>query len=489
MTLWVEPDTNLCSGESLLRQALAAHRFRPSAPFEVAAELDREYHPGTYTTHHDVKAANAEFERALAVAEERLAWCVAVHAPRDVLERLRGGLDEVWRTVLEHQSCNVLAGTATHEVYEEVRARYDRARETLRLVQGSTGAILPRARGDARPIETCRPVRVGDEIRFDNGLLHAHVNAKGVLLEIAAQGGRSALAQGNLLAAYRDRPRKLDAWNLDAGYERHHVRVRSMGCEVHDDGVELQMLVGKSPATVRIELRRGEPFLRVACAIDWRESHVLLRLENWLALETDEAIFGTPHGTVRRTARGDSAAERARSEVPGQRFAAASDGRAGLALFALDTYGWSVRALRKGGVQLGHSLLRSPRWPDPLADRGPAQLAWAFAPFEPGVSVGALEAAWEQFAFEPRVRLFRSEDPSALVVACKPAADGDGAIVRVRECDGADRELRLRSGARMRGVQAVDGLERPIDDAVSIEGEEIVARIGAFELRSFRVRF
>ncbi len=76
-----------------------------------------------------------------------------------------------------------------------------------------------------------------------------------------------------------------------------------------------------------------------------------------------------------------------------------------------------------------------------------------------------------------------------LVVACKPAADGDGVVVRVRECDGGTRELRLRCGARMRSVESIDGLERRSDAAVSIEGEHLVAELPALGLRSFRVRF
>ncbi len=87
------------------------------------------------------------------------------------------------------------------------------------------------------------------------------------------------------------------------------------------------------------------------------------------------------------------------------------------------------------------------------------------------------------------MRLFTTEDEDVLVVACKPAEDRDGAIVRVRECDGQARSVRLRSGARVASAHAVDALERPVENAVSIEGETLVFELNAFELRSFRVRF
>ena len=85
--------------------------------------------------------------------------------------------------------------------------------------------------------------------------------------------------------------------------------------------------------------------------------------------------------------------------------------------------------------------------------------------------------------------LFDSGDESIVVEACKPSEDGDGVVVRVRECDGASREMRLRCGARMRSAVAVDAVERPLDETAGIDGEAIVGTIGAYALRSFRVRF
>jgi len=488
------------TSEQLAQAREAGHWERPRTWFDSLAarpdalpihqdELYLEYHRGTYTTHHDVKAANAQFERALSAIEEQLAWCIAVHAPREGIERARTALDHVWRAVLCNQFHDVLAGAAIREAYEEAFALYDRARELLGALESAAVAMLPRMSASEPSIEPCRPVRDGSDIHFDNGLVRATFTQSGTLLELESPRVRAPVAQANLLAAYRDRPKKWDAWNLDRDYERHRVRVRPAGCEVNEESAQLRFRIGASPATMAIELRRGEPFVRVSLAVDWNEAHTILRLENWLAIQDDGVLYGAPHGTIRRSARAETPPERARFEVPGQRFAAAADARAGFALFVLDTYGWCARVLERGGMRLGASLLRGPRWPDASADRGQANLAWAFAPYEPGVSIGAIEAAWERFAAPPRVRLFQCSEPATVVAACKPAADGDGVIVRARECDGAARELHLRCGARMREVLAVDGMERPSGGDAAIEGEEIRSRIGAFGLRSFRVRF
>jgi alpha-mannosidase len=484
-----------------LREAAGAGTWeRPQAWFERLAarrdalplhddELYLEYHRGVYTTHRDVKQANAALERKLALAEEQAAWCVAVRVPPEALERVRGALREAWEIALRNQFHDVLPGTSIAEVYDDARAEHARALELADAALAAARAMLPRAaRGPRRP-ELALPRESDGGYEFDNGLVRAHVLPSGAIVELMQPGGRSTVAQANLLALYRDRPRKWEAWNIDADYARRQRPARPQGAAIADGGLEVRFAIGSSPATMRIALVENEPFLRVDLAVDWRERRRLLRLENWLSLETDEAVYGAPHGIVRRSARMDTPQRRARFEVPGQRFAYARDASgAGVALLALDTYGWNARALERGGMRLGHSLLRGTTWPDPHADLGEQSLSWAFAPLR-GESTGTIERWWERFACEPSVRLFTTPDDGLAVVACKPAEDGDGAIVRVRECDGADRALRLRCGARMRSAEPVDGLERPAEGEARIEAEEIAATIPAFGLRAFRVRF
>lgn len=132
--------------------------------------------------------------------------------------------------------------------------------------------------------------------------------------------------------------------------------------------------------------------------------------------------------------------------------------------------------------------MRGTTWPDERADLGEHLLQYAFAPFS-GAGIGALERAWLQFAHEPRVRLFSCDDEGVLVVACKPAEDADGVIVRLRECNGSPRTVRLRCGARMTKAQAVDALERDVDAPVSIEAESLVFDLTAYQLRTFRIGF
>jgi len=453
-----------------------------------ADELYLEYHRGVYTTHHDMKVHNALLERALSEAEELVVWCDAVHAPAAATRQFGERLRAAWEIVLRNQFHDVLPGTAIAPVYADAESEYAQAQELAAGVIVSAEAILPRGRALRIDPECSAPSEDGGGYVFDNGLLYARVHRDGTIAELGAAGGRNLCAEANVLTAYRDRPRQWEAWNIDDGYQRTMRRVRGRNARLEAGGLALDFQVGRSRGALRIELRKGEPFLRADLAIDWRERRTLLRVENRFAFAAQSVTYGSPHGTIARSALRNTPQERAKFEVPGQRFAFAGDAdENGIAILALDTYGWS--ALAAGNeIAIGHSLLRGTTWPDPGADLGEQRLSYAFAPFA-GVGIGRLERTWLRFAHEPRVRLFTCEDESVLVVACKPAEDRDGAIVRVRECDGSARAVRLRCGARMIAAHATDALERPVDAPVAIEGETLVFDLAPYQLRSFRVRF
>jgi len=408
-----------------------------SAPLpDYTGELYLEYHRGTYTTHHDVKFQNALLERALLEAEELVVWCDAVRAPAAATAQFSERLRTAWEIVLRNQFHDVLPGTAIGAVYRDAESEYALAQELTASVIASAESMLPRTA--MRATLRSQPREDGGAFLFDNGLVRARARRDGVVTELTAPGGANVAIEANVLATYGDRPRQWEAWNIDDGYQQTMQRVAASEARVSEGALELEYDFGGSPGEMRIELREGEPFLRVELDVDWHARRTLLRVENRFAIQTRETVYGTPHGTIVRSALRETPAERAKFEVPGQRFAAVSNERGeGAAMLSLDTYGWS--ALSNGTeITLGHSLLRGTVWPDPQADIGTHRLAYAFAPLR-AFGIGALERMWLRFAHEPRVRLFTCDDENVLVAACKPAEDRDGAILRVRECAGKAR--------------------------------------------------
>jgi alpha-mannosidase len=449
-------------------------------------ELYLETHRGTYTTHRDVKSRNAALELALGEAEELVAWCLAVRAPASAVKPLADDLRNAWPFVLKNQFHDVMAGTAIGDVYVDVQADYERAERIVTRVVAGARSLLPRA-DIVRVATPVAPVADDDGFAFANAYLSARVLRDGTLVELRGVDGPNLVSIANGLMTYVDKPRAWDAWNLDASYDRHPRRLRPGAARIVDDALEIELAGEGAAIVMRLALNAGEPYLRVELAVRWQATHRILRAEHRFALHTTEARCGQPHGTIVRTGAPQTPAERTHFEVPAQRWVHVTDGTHGAAIFAPDTYGWSVQALRAGGIRIGMSLLRSPAWPDPAADRGDHTIAYAIAPTA-GAAIGDLEAVWRDYAEPERVRLFTCDDSSVLVVATKPADDGDGIVVRVRECDGAARRVELICGGRMRVAEAVDACERPIAGEAAVKGERLSFMLPAYALRSFRVR-
>jgi alpha-mannosidase len=457
---------------------------------EVRDELYLQEHRGTLTTHHDVKARNAALERALSAAETALAWARALHASPFFLSEARAQLDRAAEIVARAQFHDVLPGTAIAPVYLDVHREYDAAETLIAGVHANAASVLPTARFEpavvpVAPLAARRSRFARETFVLENDALVARIARDGTLVELRTRNGPNVIRRAHRLALYGDRPKRWDAWNVDRTYLRRERRVRVTACDPLDDAVDVRYAFGSSLAVARFSLDAAEPFLRVDMAVDWSERHHLLRIEAEAAFAAARARFGSPHGTIDRPPHPRTREERAKYEAPGQRYARLDGPAGGFAIFALDTYGWSLKPGARG-TKLGHSLLRGPTWPDPNADRGSNAFSFAYAPFG-ALGIGTLEAWWERFARANEVPMFTSPDPALLVVATALASDGKRIVVRVRECDGAQREAELRCGARARSACSIDALERPVARDVELVEGALVTRFEPYELRTFAV--
>jgi alpha-mannosidase len=94
-----------------------------------------------------------------------------------------------------------------------------------------------------------------------------------------------------------------------------------------------------------------------------------------LAIRSERATFECAHGVVTRATHRNTTWEQARFEVPAHRFADLSEHGYGVALLNDGKYGHHAL-----GNELGLSLLRSPVYPDPLADEGRQSFTYALYP-------------------------------------------------------------------------------------------------------------
>ncbi|MGH3147657.1 MAG: alpha-mannosidase, partial [Rubrobacter sp.] len=230
-----------------------------------------------------------------------------------------------------------------------------------------------RAGGSPEVQSAVRVERPRETVVLENDSLRVEIGADGTLhrvLDVEVQ--REVLdGRGNQLWAYVDKPREWDAWDVDEEYELEGEEIGAVeSVEVVEDG--------PLRASVRVERRwRGSRIaqtyllcaasrrLAVETEISWHERQVLLRALFPVAVRSHEATFETMYGAQRRPTHRNTSWDSTRFEVSAHRYADLSEPGYGVALLNDGKYGHSARA-----NVLGISLLKSPMYPDPLADEG-----------------------------------------------------------------------------------------------------------------------
>lgn len=196
--------------------------------------------------------------------------------------------------------------------------------------------------------------------------------------------------EANVLQVYEDRPENWDAWNI--GYTGRMWELnRADSVEiVKISPVRVVMRVKKSflglekarysptedfPSsffTQDITLYRDLDRIDIKTEADWWESHMFLKAAFPLSITNDYACYEIPFAAIRRTTKFETLWEKARFEVPALRWADLSEKQYGFSLLNDCKYGYDIH-----GDVMKISLLRSPTWPDPMADRGKHQFTYS----------------------------------------------------------------------------------------------------------------
>jgi alpha-mannosidase len=529
-------------------------------PAVWSGELYLEHHRGTYTSQAETKWGNRRGELALRDAEAWSALSGATepdarldHAWRTLLvnqfhdiipgsgihwvyEDTRAELAAVRRTAEE------VADTSLRRLTESVDTTglshpvvvwnsLSRERCDLAEVEVPDGATVARdpdgvavplqAVGDGRAVfEATVPAfgyRTYDLVAGDadsgpapaeagprhltNGILRVELDDLGLFRSIVDQRvGRQVLVPeggGNLLQLHPDYPNFFDAWDIDAWYRRRAEDLVAVdNIEVLESGpvrsaIRLKRSFGSSSITQTVSLAAGSPVIRVDNEIDWQERNRLLKVAFPVAVRSPRATYEIQYGHVERPTHANTSWEAARFEVCAHKWADWSEPGYGVALLNDCKYGYDIT---ERGIRL--SLLRSPTWPDPEADRGVHRFAYGLLP-HPGDlrTAGVVDAGYE-FNVPLRVRpttahagtraaagsLVGIDAANACVEVVKRADDGSGAlIVRLYEAWGARGPVTVTAPAPLRRATRTALLERELGPV------EVVAGAARVDLRPFEI--
>ncbi|MEA2279812.1 MAG: alpha-mannosidase [Solirubrobacteraceae bacterium] len=486
---------------------------------EVVGELYLEYHRGTYTSQARTKRASRRAERLLHDAELLGAFADRLGAAPWPGEPLAAA----WRTLLLNHFHDIIPGSsigAVHARAERDLAGVGEVAAALRdTAHGALGGGLWNTTGVARRevVETAAGLRLaeappcgtgglaqardtvsveedGDGFVLANARLRAVVGRDGTLRSLVHRpSGREALsAPGNVLELYEDRPTDFEAWDLDP----FHLETRSdcppatRAAIARADPLRAELAlerpVGRASRmhqVVRLDAEAAR--LEFHCTVDWREERRALKVRFPVGVHAPQATYEMQFGVIERPTHHSTRRDLAQYEVPGHRFADLSEHGFGVALLSAATYGWSTL-----GDTMRMTLLRSPRWPDPAADVGSHELAFAVMPHAGGWAEGGVTAEALRFNAPlvgtadadaaPR-SLLASDAPGLLIDTVKRAEDSEALIVRLYEAHGGRGRARLRVGVPFAGARFTNLLEDPLRDA-RVEGDEVLIDYGPFEI-------
>ena len=337
-----------------------------------------------------------------------------------------------------------------------------------------------------------------DGVVLENGILRAELGRDGRLRSLVElDTGREALAgPGNVLQLYEDRPTQFDAWDVDPFHlETVADCPPAESCEVLASGplraeVAFEHRVGRASSMRQVvRLDAGSRRVEFHCEADWHESHAMLKVLFPADVRSPNATYQMQFGHTERPTHFSTSHDLARFEVPGHRFADLSEHGFGVALLTDCKYGYSTY-----GNEMRISLLRAPKVPDPEADMGRHQFAYAVMPHAGGWRDAGVvgEAArfetplrWAPGAAEPG-SLFSVDDPNLVLDTVKRAEDSDALVLRLYEAHGARGTARLRVGVPFTGAVSCNLLEDP-GEPLETDGDEIVVAYRPHEIVSVLV--
>jgi alpha-mannosidase len=318
---------------------------------------------------------------------------------------------------------------------------------------------------------------------------------------------------GNQLQTFQDKGQYWDAWNIDPNYNQYPLPATELkSIEWLERGAVRSRLrvvreLGQSQFCQDYILDTQSPVLKIATTVDWQERHVLVKAAFPLSLEANYATYETACAAIQRPTQLQTPAEQAKWEVPALRWADLTDNSLtpneyGVSLLNDCKYGYDAQP-----SQLRLTLLRSPHWPDPEADRGIHHFTYALYPHSGSwQSASTVQRGYELnlplIVFNPPVlrtcspkplqptgRFLELEASNLILMAFKPSEDaselkidagtrgrGDAEtmnvvginatgyeqwILRCYECQGESAEFCLRSDLDLAIAHPVDLLEQP----------------------------
>lgn len=275
------------------------------------------------------------------------------------------------------------------------------------------------------------------------------------------------------LIAFDDRPRVDDAWNLMAYYEEKYEfidNVRSAKIVEHN-ALRTVLRVERSfrNSTLRFDyiLPVGTDGLTISADLDWKETHVMLKMDFPAEVNTTRASFDIQFGSIERAIHKNTLWDYARFEVCAHKWVDLSDNGFGISLLNDCKYGYDVT---REHIRL--SILRCGTYPNPTQDQcrhtfACKLLAHAGAVDLPQINEQAYGFNYPLHAravsgggtLPERFSLLSIDRRNIILETVKKAEDSDAVVIRAYECGNCACDATLRVGVPFGSAAETDLME------------------------------
>lgn len=479
---------------------------------EYAGELYLEYHRGTYTTHGEIKKANRELEALLMVREAM----IAMNGDCEQNE-----LEKHWDILLKNQFHDILPGSAIGEVYTDAYAELSDSIKELSSIDmpgnrpvlfnpfpWKTDAILDISHmakhGETVKIGGVLGKEIVDEgihlvkiplsegIGFyeielaenkDNAMERDsswEVNIAGDNLTIVHNGVECITPEFRLLG---DFPETFDAWELNPMDRESGVRLKPSSMEFITNTkhyIELKVTYELFPGTMNVFFKFAQDdAYDLEFDVQWQGNNRALR--SYFNTGLGDCRAGIPMGHILRKPE-----ETNKFEFPVQRFINVNSSHHSTTILTRDKFGFSY-----DGKYIGCTLLRSPVYPDPDADRGMNRFSFRVLLNE----LDILKIEQKAMEFQLPVLILENEKnkenriiiEGAIPSAIKKADDENGIIVRIFNPSDVVSTYVIKM-KRMSSYMRCNMLEENIGKSFAIKDNEVRGKIKPFQIITLRIQ-
>lgn len=319
--------------------------------------------------------------------------------------------------------------------------------------------------------------------------------------------------QGNELQLFEDIPDQWDAWNIQYTgrswklNKADSIKIANRGPVIASLKVKKSFLglakARREPTTdfpssfftQEIILYEDIPRIDIQMKADWWEDHVLLKVAFPVDVKSDKATYEIPFAYVQRPTSRSTPWEKARFEVSAIRWADLSDEEYGVSLLNESKYGHDIK---DNVIRL--TLLRSPLWPDPIADRGKHKFSYALYPHrgnwrEAGTVQKGYEFNYPLLAFfvdshagelPPECSFFKSSPSNIILVTVKKTEDRDSLLLRLYESEGKPTEAQINLLREPKKIYELDLMENRLQ-AIPFQDKVVLLNFGKSEIKTIEI--